>query len=318
MDLLTDAISEFLTSLRLRGIQHHRIQTGPTFGFGFRSRPDEVFFYFMAVGTAILRLEDGSEHRLGPGDAAFLPRGSGHSLLSGTGVPVTDIDRFDGATLGDGVRNIDTCPSSAPEPGAVLFRGRMTMDLGGVHGLGPLMPPIIHVAAQERRAPDLTPILQTMKAEICAGSVGFAGILARLADVAAAMTIRAWVERGCDDASGLIAALRDPKLSRAILALHRDPGRNWTVADLAAECNVSRSTFASRFHETIAMTPLRYAAEVKMNLARQWLTQDRMAIDTVADRLGYTSHASFSRAFKRVTGHPPGASRRENFVARGS
>ncbi|VWD51936.1 AraC family transcriptional regulator [Burkholderia contaminans] len=46
-----------------------------------------------------------------------------------------------------------------------------------------------------------------------------------------------------------------------------------------------------------------------MRVASQWLTHDRLSIETVALRLGYASQAAFSRAFKRVTGMPPGASR---------
>ncbi|AXB78897.1 AraC family transcriptional regulator [Novosphingobium sp. P6W] len=305
-----DLIGELLTALRLNGVRYHRIQTGPRFGFGFRGQPGEVFFHYVAVGSVTLRMTDGSLHRIDAGQAVFLPRGSDHALLSDSEVAVRDVESFDAAQLGDAVRNVDTCPSSDPVPGIVLFHGRMTLDLGGMHGLGPLMPALMVVDAAEQRAPDLALILQAMKTEICAGRIGFAAMLARLADVAAAMIIRAWIEHGCDDASGLIAALRDPRLSRAILALHRDPRRNWSVAELAAECNVSRSAFAERFHATIALTPLRYATEMKMGLARQWLAQERLAIDTVADRLGYTSQAAFSRAFKRVTGQSPGASRR--------
>ncbi|MCS4244095.1 AraC-like DNA-binding protein [Rhizobium sp. BIGb0125] len=306
----TDLISELLTSLRLNGVQYHRIQTGPIFGFGFRTKAREVFFHFVAVGGVTLRMGDGTMHRLNAGDAVFLPRGTDHALLSAPDVLVLDMESLDTANLGDGVRNVDTCPTSDPLPGTVLFHGRMTMDLGGMHGLDSLLPDAMFFNVAGERSPDLALILQAMKAEICAGRVGFAGILARLADVAAAMMIRGWVERGCDESSGLISALREPRISNAILALHRYPGRNWSVAELAAECNVSRSAFAERFHTTIKMTPLRYAAEVKMNLARQWLNQERLAIDTVAERLGYTSQASFSRAFKRVTGQPPGASRR--------
>lgn len=303
-------IGELLTALRLTGVQYHRIQTGPCFGFGFRGQPGEVFFHFVAVGSVMLQMADGSLHRIDAGQAVFLPRGSDHALLSSSDAAVRDVESFDAAHLGDAVRNVDTCPGNDPVPGIVLFHGRMTLDLGGMHGLGPLMPALMVVDAAAQRAPDLALILQAMKAEICAGRVGFAAMLARLADVAAAMIIRTWIEHGADDASGLIAALRDPRLSRAILALHRDPCRNWSVAELAAECNVSRSAFAERFHATIALTPLRYATEMKMGLARQWLAHDRLAIDTVADRLGYTSQAAFSRAFKRVTGQPPGASRR--------
>jgi AraC-like DNA-binding protein len=148
-----------------------------------------------------------------------------------------------------------------------------------------------------------------MKNEVCAARVGFAGVLARLAEVAAAMIVRGWVECGCDNASGLVAALRDPRLARAILALHRQPGRDWTVAELAAECNISRSVFAERFQATIGVPPLRYATELRMLLAVQWLAEDTMSVEAVARRLGYASQAAFSRAFKRVTGCSPGASR---------
>ncbi|MGE8640663.1 MAG: helix-turn-helix transcriptional regulator, partial [Achromobacter sp.] len=63
------------------------------------------------------------------------------------------------------------------------------------------------------------------------------------------------------------------------------------------------------FQATIGTPPLRYATELRMRLASQWLTQDRLSIEAVAQQLGYTSQAAFSRAFKRITGLPPGASR---------
>ena len=107
-----------------------------------------------------------------------------------------------------------------------------------------------------------------------------------------------------------MAALRDPRLARAILALHRQPGRNWTVEELALECHSSRSVFAERFQATIGTPPLRYATELRMHLASQWLGQGRLPVETVAQRLGYASQAAFSRAYKRITGQTPGVSRR--------
>lgn len=153
-------------------------------------------------------------------------------------------------------------------------------------------------------------VLPTMEREVSAARVGFAGILARLADVVAAMVVRGWVECACGNASGLVAALRDPRLAGALLALHQQPGRDWTVAQLAEQCNTSRSAFADRFQVTIGMTPLRYVTELRMRLASQWLTLERLPIEEVAQRLGYTSQAAFSRAFKRITGKTPGLSRK--------
>ncbi|WP_438820112.1 helix-turn-helix domain-containing protein [Burkholderia lata] len=52
-----------------------------------------------------------------------------------------------------------------------------------------------------------------------------------------------------------------------------------------------------------------------MRVAGQWLNPDRLPSETVALKLGYASQAASSRAFKRVTGRSPGASRK---VVRGA
>lgn len=308
--LSSDLVSELLSGMRLRGVQYRRIQTGPEFGMSFHARPGHAYFHYLAVGNAFLRSADGTLHRLSAGSAILLPQGGEHALLSGNCVSEHPIDSFATASLGENVSGVDTCPSTSTIPGTILFYGCMEFDLGGMQGLGPLMPPFMLADPQNGRYPGLGPIFTSMKNEICSGRIGFAGILARLAEVMAAMIVRGWVECGCDNASGLVAALRDPRLARAILALHRQPGRDWSVEELAAECNISRSVFAGRFQSTIGISPLRYAAELRMRLASQWLTRDRLAIDTVAHRLGYTSQAAFSRAYKRVTGHSPGADRK--------
>ncbi|GAA4529192.1 AraC family transcriptional regulator [Amycolatopsis samaneae] len=307
--LSSELISELLTSMRLRGVRYRRIQLGPRFGLGFAAEPGRAYFHFVAVGSAVLRTEDGTRHELSAGNAVFLPHGGSHELLSGEGLPVRDVESFDVVSLGDAVGGVDTCPSTDPDPSTVLFTGFMEFDLGGMRGLGRHLPGLLPADAEGERYPGLMPILAAMRREVCSARVGFAGVLARLAEVAAAMIVRGWVECGCDNASGLVAALRDPRLARAILALHRQPGRDWTVAELAAECAISRSVFAERFQATIGVPPLRYVTELRMLLATQWLAQDTLSIEAVARRLGYTSQAAFSRAFKRVTGHPPGAGR---------
>lgn len=307
--LSSDLISELLTGMRLRGVQYRRIEAGSSFGLSFDAKPGHAYFHFLAVGSAVLRTGDGALHKVSAGNAVFIPQGGAHQLLSGPDHPVQDIGSFDAAPLGDKVCAVNACPSASITPSTILFYGCMEFDFGGMQGLGRLMPGLMLVDATGERYPGLMPILASMKREICSARVGFAGILARLAEVVAAMIVRGWVECGCDNASGLVAALRDPRLARAILALHRQPGRDWTVAELAAQCHTSRSVFAERFQATIGTPPLRYATELRMRLAGRWLTQDKVPIEVVAHRLGYTSQAAFSRAFKRITGQPPGASR---------
>jgi AraC-like DNA-binding protein len=246
---------------------------------------------------------------LSAGNAVFIAQGEAHQLLSSLGVPAQDIGNFDSAPLGDTVCAVDASLGVDASPSAILFSGCMEFELGSLQGLGGLMPDLMLIDARGQRYPGLMPILASMEREVRSARVGFAGILARLADVVAAMIVRGWVECACGNASGLVAALRDPRLARALLALHREPARDWTVAELAAQCNTSRSVFAERFQATIGIPPLRYATELRMRLASQWLSLERLPIEVVAQRLGYTSQAAFSRAFKRITGQPPGASR---------
>lgn len=296
--------------MRLRGVEYRRIQAGPTFGLGFDAKPGHAWFHFLAVGNAVLRMDDGTTYALSAGNAVFISHGAAHQLLSHAHAPVQDIDLLNGEPLGDTVSAVDTGTDAGSTPTTLVFSGCMEFELGSLHGLGKLMPGLMLIDAGGQRYPGLVPILATMEREVSAARVGFAGILARLADVVAAMVVRGWVECACGNASGLVAALRDPRLAGALLALHQQPGRDWTVEQLAAHCNTSRSVFAERFQLTIGMTPLRYVTEVRMRLASQWLTLERVPIEEVAQRLGYTSQAAFSRAFKRVTGKTPGLSRR--------
>lgn len=305
-----DLMSELLLGMRLRGVQYRRIEVVPPFGFGFGDGPDRAHLHVVVAGTVFLRGGTGTVFTLPAGTAVFLPHGGKHQLLSAVDLPCRDITSFTGEPVCDALSDIKDCAGRPDCPqNTIIFSSCMEFDLGGMQRLVRLMPEVMIVGTLSERHPEVLPILKAMESEVCGRRVGFAGILGRLADVLSAIIVRGWIECGCDGASGVVDALRDPRLAGAIAALHRDPGRNWTVADLAAEAGSSRSVFAERFHAVTGVTPLRYAAELRMRLAMQWIGSDKVPIDAAAQRLGYASQAAFSRAFKRVTGHPPGVAR---------
>ncbi len=305
-----DLVSELLLGMRLSGVQYRRIQVTPPFGIGFGAVSGWAQFHFIARGPVLLRASGGALHTLDSGDAVLLPRGGPHELVSTPDQASRDIASFETATLCETVSAVRACASDCgPTESMLAFSGCLEFDLGSMHPLVALMPEVMRVSTLMERHPEIMPMLEAMEREARTERAGFAGILARLADVVSAFIVRGWVECGCGDATGWIEALRDPRLGRVIKALHRDPGRNWTVAELAAEMGSSRSVFAERFVAVTGLTPHRYVTELRMHLAAQWIGRDRMPIGTVAHRLGYNSQAAFSRAFKRVMGHPPGAVR---------
>ncbi|MFC6489959.1 AraC family transcriptional regulator [Nitratireductor sp. GCM10026969] len=308
--LNADPVSELLLGMRLRGASYGKLRYSPPFGVGFPHSPD-ARFHFVASGNALLRSPSGDLMSLSCGDAVLLPRGEEHAIVSDSAAKVRPLDSFETVPLCSGVCAIDahseeTCRSRD----VLVFTARMQFELDTMHPLVELMPQVLFVGSLLGRQPEIRPLLDAMEREMTAVRAGTAGILARLADVVAASVVRGWVECGCGDATGWVAALRDERLGRVLSALHRNPGHDWTLAEMAAQMGSSRSVFAERFAAATGTTPLRYVSTLRMRLAAQWIGQDRMPIDQVARRLGYRSQAAFSRAYKRVTGHPPGQARK--------
>lgn len=104
---------------------------------------------------------------------------------------------------------------------------------------------------------------------------------------------------------GWLAALRDPVLAPALGALHRRPGRRWTVGDLAAEAAASRSTLDQRFRDLLGRSPMRYLTDWRMHIAKDLLVNSDLTVGAIADSVGYDAVEAFSRAFRRLHGLPP-------------
>ncbi|SER79767.1 AraC family transcriptional regulator [Sphingobium sp. YR768] len=95
------------------------------------------------------------------------------------------------------------------------------------------------------------------------------------------------------------------RIASALLAIHAQPEREWTVATLAREVGLSRSCFASAFAAEVGMTPMAYLTQIRMRRAAQLLQSERFAIAEVSRRVGYRIPSSFTRAFTSYHGVPP-------------
>lgn len=306
-----DPLTEILLGLRLDGVEYSRYVLHEPWAVAFPERR-EASFHFVAQGSCWMQVGQEPWMQLNAGDALLLPRGSRHVLASAADLPPVDMGRLQRKALADNLYLVeDDGQANAPAQPAshVLFSGTMRFNLDPLHPLLMMMPEAMRACDLAQRDAAVLPLLDAMEREVALNRIGACGILARLADVLSASIIRGWVECACSDASGWIAAVRCPQVGRVLAAVHQHPEREWSVAELAQVMGASRSSFIEKFSNTVGETPARYVARVKMFQARQWIAREGLRVAVVAERLGYDSEASFSRAFKRVIGHPPSAAR---------
>lgn len=159
---------------------------------------------------------------------------------------------------------------------------------------------VVHDLEQDQNGLMLVGLL---KAELVAGRCGAGTAINRLCEVLVIRMLRASIEAGATE-PGLIAGLADPRISRAIVAMHTHPERNWRNSDLSIEAGLSLSRFAELFPEKVGLTPAAYLRQWRLALARQDVARGER-IELIARRYGYNSTVGFSRAFKNFFGVNP-------------
>jgi AraC-like DNA-binding protein len=118
-----------------------------------------------------------------------------------------------------------------------------------------------------------------------AGDILFIGILRHL------------VANPNPDRLGLLHALSDVRIAKALVAMHQAPHFNWNLAALALEAGMSRTSFATAFKKAMDKTPGKYLLTLRLALARRALDSGK-TVKEAARISGYRNPASIARAFK--------------------
>jgi AraC-like DNA-binding protein len=300
-DALSDVLRDFHSSDVLYG--HCRL-TSP-WGIDI-AKAGAAKLHFVVDGECWLHLASHEWVHLRAGDVALLPRGERHVVSDAVGSairPQRELPQTWGVE--GGVRTKATGGSST-----VLACFEVNLEDSALQPFVDLMAPVLLVRGASMTDRSLPSLLETMAEEVIAERPGAATIVARLADLVIAKLIRQWLEANEQDSAAWLAAVRDPRIGRALAAMHREPGRDWSVQSLADIAFMSRSIFTDRFAALTGLPPAQYLARRRMHLASTWMRRERLSVAEIAARLGYESEASFSRAFKRVLGMPPSAFRR--------
>jgi AraC-like DNA-binding protein len=296
----SDPLGEALHLVRMNGAFYCRSELTAPWGLTLPPMPGYLWFHVVTAGS--LWLDDA--RRVGPGDLALVPHGSGHALRSEAGAPAPGILDLEREAVSE---RYEILRHGGGGELTTLICGAVRFDHPAARDLVAILPDTVHIEADTE---SIQTALRLMGAEARSLRPGGEAVITRLADILVIQAIRAWIETDPAARTGWLGALQDPQIGRAISLIQREPARDWTVASLARELAMSRSAFAARFTELVGEPAMQYLTRWRMNVAFDALRDDGATVGELAARLGYRSEAAFARAFKRVVGVPPGAVRR--------
>lgn len=193
-----------------------------------------------------------------------------------------------------------------PADGPDFTCARLCFDGGADNPLVRTLPPLI--ALPLAKVDGLSASLELLFAETDRVRCGQRLLADRLFEVVFIQLLRWLLDHPAEAGiqPGLITGLSDPRLARALVALHDAPGDPWTLEGMAQVAGMSRTSFANAFREVMGQTPVDYLTGWRIALAQSRLREGR-PIKLLAEELGYANPSALSRAFAARTGMYPTA-----------
>ncbi|WP_246667162.1 AraC family transcriptional regulator [Bradyrhizobium sp. UNPA324] len=176
------------------------------------------------------------------------------------------------------------------------------VDFGGpANPLMNALPETVDIDLDGR--PTLQALVSTFVTEGYGNRCGQRVALNRLCELIVLLVLREAIDAGTTK-PGLLAGLSHPALHRAIVAMHDEPARSWTVEQLAEISGMSRSRFMDVFPRILGTTPAAYLNAWRLMLGQRELMRGEQ-VKAVARHVGFGSAAAFSRSYSRLFGSPP-------------
>lgn len=261
----------------------------------FRAEAGRPFYCAILEGACRLTADGHDEIILEEGDFVLIP--SAYHFTMSSFVPASDEDIVSTPWVQpDGEHRLGEREGPAD---VRLLVGYCAFRSPDASLLASLLPQLVHIHGSKR----LTTLMQLVNDESRAARPARDIVLERLLEVLLIEALRA--TEATNASPGLLRGLADERLAIAIRRMYESPERPWTVAQLAKEAMLSRSSFYERFGKAVGASPMECLLAWRMALARDLLCRKGMRVLEVAERVGYRSASTFTVAFTRHTGLPP-------------
>jgi AraC-like DNA-binding protein len=291
----------------VRSVVYCRSELGAPWGLRVAATRQSKFHLVLA-GTATLEVDDGGSTTLRAGDLVLLPRGSGHVVRDRPRSGVRDLDEILEAYPVDAAGTLHYGGSG---PTTLLVCGAFDTDASD--RLLDWLPPLLVLDTTTNGLGRwLEPMLDLVRNEEHAGP-GDAAVIAKVADVFLTDALRYYVAGSKAKIPTLpVLSSEDPAIADAVAVMHGRTDEPWTIESLSRQVGMSRSSFASRFQAVVGSAPIAYLTELRLARAAGTLATSTRPLSEIAQAAGYDNESSFSKAFTRHYGQPPGQYRRQH------
>jgi len=288
--LQRDPLSDVLELIRVRGNTVFTCAATSPFGIHFPAGKHRL--HIIRSGSVVISVD-------GLDDVFLASQGDLVMLMHGNGHTISDERGRDARSL------LDLAKHEYDRERLLLGHGDTTWLCGdfGFDGmlarrvLAVLPPVIVLKGLRDRPFEWLELSCHFILDEALIPRAGAVAMISRLLDVIFVQLLRTWASGG-EVGRGWLSGAIDQRVSKAMSAMHADPGRDWNVTELAKLSNLSRSAFADRYQRVVGQAPMVYLTAWRLDRAAELLRYGRAPISEVAGRVGYKSEAAFSRAFK--------------------
>ena len=261
-------------------------------------------FHYIAVGGCTIETASGTRRNVAAGDLILLPFADRHKFEDGATPDMVPTAQLNPSGPTEGIWRVDHGGGGSETRMVCGFLELAEMMSSPVFRTLPEI--LVERVVDKSLSASLSATVGDLLARTDATTPGTEAILSRMMELLFVEMLRGHASRLPDGSKGLLAALRDPIVGRALRLLHADPARRWTTESLAREAGSSRTVLGEHFNALLGKPPIEYLTGWRIQLAADRLRNGRDGIARIAADIGYESEAGFSRAFKRVTGMTPG------------
>jgi AraC-like DNA-binding protein len=303
-----DVLSEIFSALRLEAGLYFSTCFRGEFAVRLAGERRRIRFHLVLEGSCVVTVPDQAPVRLSEGDLALIPEGAPQVLSSGEDI--------------NGALDLDMVLSRMPPVGGILHFGEegdlcrllcgfLRFDEAISHPVLENLPPLIVMPQPDgNQLAGITAALALLRAEAGDQGAGQVSIVLRTVEILLMQAARHRLSDPGPESGGFASALSDPRLYRALRAIHSQFEQPWDVDGLASVAGMSRSRFAHWFIRSVGMTPMAYLTRWRMIRARQLLSTPGLDLAEIAERCGYRSVPAFGRRFAQIYGVGPGTWRK--------